>query len=169
MTETPPRRPGKAPPLYWRLLRLRHVHPNSWQRAAFFEGTLAVAVVLVLADVASAWLLLALPVAVAAIVKAHDVLVGWLGPGTGPAHMPEPVVAEPKPESEAAAGTEVADTEPPVAAPEPESNIRIVSPPKAPRPARARPGAAAARAQASTRQPVRRRRARPATPEDGAE
>jgi len=27
---------------------LRHIHPNSWQRAAFFEGTLAVAVVLVL-------------------------------------------------------------------------------------------------------------------------
>jgi hypothetical protein len=65
-------------PLYPRLLRLRNVRPNAWQRALFGEGALAVAVVLVLADIASAWTLLVLPFAVAAVVKAHDVLAGVL-------------------------------------------------------------------------------------------
>ncbi len=74
---TTPRETVKVP-LYPRLLRLRHVHPNAWQRAALGEGALAVAVVLVLADVASAWTLLALPLSVAVIVKAHDVLAGLL-------------------------------------------------------------------------------------------
>ena len=68
-------------PLYPRLLRLRNVHPNGWQRAALGEGALAVAVVLVLADLASAWTLLALPLGVAAVVKAHDVLAGLLHGG----------------------------------------------------------------------------------------
>src|SRR3954462_5881091 len=65
-------------PLYPRLLRLHHVHPNAWQRALLGEGALAVAVLLVLADLATAWILLILPVAVAAVVKAHDVLAGRL-------------------------------------------------------------------------------------------
>ncbi|HET6909146.1 MAG TPA: hypothetical protein VFH54_07400 [Mycobacteriales bacterium] len=68
---------GKAP-LYWRLLRLRHLHPNGWQRAILVEGVLALSLVLVLADVASAWTLLVLPLASALVVKAHDVLVGLL-------------------------------------------------------------------------------------------
>lgn len=63
-------------PLYARVLRLRHVELDSWQRAVFVEGSLALAVVLVLADLASAWTLLALPLAVAAVVKLHDVLTG---------------------------------------------------------------------------------------------
>ena len=76
--------PDKKKPLYPRLLRLRHVHPNAWQRAALGEGALAVAAVLVLADLASAWTLLVLPVAVAVVVKAHDVLAGMLSAtGTG--------------------------------------------------------------------------------------
>jgi hypothetical protein len=65
-------------PLYPRVLRLRHVHPNGWQRAVLGEGALAVAALLVLADVASAWTLLALPLAVAGVVKAHDLLAGLL-------------------------------------------------------------------------------------------
>lgn len=80
-------------PLYPRLLRLRHVHPNAWQRAALGEGALALALVLVLADLASAWTLLVLPLGVAVVVKAHDVLAGLLGgapaaavPGTDPPH-----------------------------------------------------------------------------------
>ncbi len=68
----------KKRPLYPRLLRLRNVQPNAWQRAALGEGALAIAAVLVLADVASAWTLLALPLAVAGVVKAHDVLAGLL-------------------------------------------------------------------------------------------
>lgn len=66
------------PPLYWRLLRLRHLRPNGWQRAILVEGVLSLSLVLVLADVASAWTLLVLPLASAATVKANDVLVGLL-------------------------------------------------------------------------------------------
>jgi hypothetical protein len=65
-------------PMYWRLLRLRHVHPNGWQRAVLLEGMVAVALVLVLAGVASLWTLLALPVVAASLVKVHDLLVGGI-------------------------------------------------------------------------------------------
>ena len=65
-------------PMYWRLLRLRNVKPNGWQRAVFVEGVLALSLVLVLADVASAWTLLVLPLASALTVKAHDVIAGML-------------------------------------------------------------------------------------------
>ena len=66
-------------PLYPRLLHLRNIHPNAWQRALLGEGALALAVLLVLADLATAWTLLVLPLAVAAVVKAHDLLAGALG------------------------------------------------------------------------------------------
>ena len=65
-------------PLYPRLLRLRHVHPNVLQRAALGEGALLVAALLVLADLATAWTLVVLPVAVAGLVKSHDLLAGLL-------------------------------------------------------------------------------------------
>jgi hypothetical protein len=81
-----PPRTGRRP-LYPRLLRLRHVRPNGWQRAVLGEGAIALAAVLVLADVASAWTLLVLPLGVAALVKAHDVLAGLLAarpPADGP-------------------------------------------------------------------------------------
>ena len=78
--QTPPVPAGDKPsrPLYPRLLRLRHIYPSAWQRAALGEGALVVAVLLVLADLASAWTLLVLPVTVALVVKAHDVLEGVL-------------------------------------------------------------------------------------------
>lgn len=65
-------------PLYPRLLRLRHVQPNGWQRAVLGEGALVVAIILVLADLASAWTLIVLPIAVAVVVKGHDALAGLL-------------------------------------------------------------------------------------------
>jgi hypothetical protein len=65
-------------PLYPRLLRLRNVHPNAWQRAVLGEGMAILGVLLALADLASAWSILVLPVAVAAVVKAHDVVSGLL-------------------------------------------------------------------------------------------
>ncbi len=67
--------------MYPRLLRLRHVHPSAWQRAALGEGALLVATLLTLADVASAWTLVGLPLAVAGVVKAHDLLAGLLATG----------------------------------------------------------------------------------------
>ena len=67
-------------PLYVRLLGLRHVRPSGWQRAALGEGSVIVAGLVVLADLASAWLLLALPLGVAAVVKGHDLLAASLAP-----------------------------------------------------------------------------------------
>jgi hypothetical protein len=83
-------------PLYARVLRLRHVRPNSWQRALFVEGAIAVAIVIVLADLASAWLILALPAAISVLVKFHDVVSGALDRATQQRrHRPAPItVAE---------------------------------------------------------------------------
>jgi hypothetical protein len=73
--------PRTKTPLYPRLLRLRHIAPNAWQRAALGEGALGVGVLLAMADLASAWTIVALPVAVAGVVKAHDALQGLLDRG----------------------------------------------------------------------------------------
>lgn len=71
--------------LYTRLLRLHYVRPSGWQRAMLGEGSLLAAGLVVLADRASAWLLLALPVGVALVVKSHDLLARWLDRGPSPA------------------------------------------------------------------------------------
>ena len=68
----------KKRPLFIRLLRLRHIAPNALQRALLGEGVIALAILLVLADLASAWTLLVLPLAVAVVVKANDALAGFL-------------------------------------------------------------------------------------------
>lgn len=65
-------------PLYWRLLRLHNLRPSGWQRALFADLPVAVAVILVLSDSASAWTVLVLPLAVTAVVKAHDLIAGVL-------------------------------------------------------------------------------------------
>ena len=70
-------------PLYPQLLRLKNVHPNAWQRALLGEGMAVLGGLLALADVASAWSIVVLPVAVGAVVKAHDVLAGHLGHHAG--------------------------------------------------------------------------------------
>jgi hypothetical protein len=83
--------PAPKPPLYWRALRLRALRPNGWQRAILVEGVLTVAVILTLADVATAWTLLVLPLASAVIVKGHDVLTGLLrGPAPDMRKAPPP-------------------------------------------------------------------------------
>lgn len=71
-----PRHRGARQPMYWRLLHLRRLRPNAWQRALLAEGVATVAAVLVLADLASAWALVMLPLAVAGVVKGHDLLAG---------------------------------------------------------------------------------------------
>lgn len=68
-------------PLYPTLLHLQHVHPDAWQRAVLGEGMAVVGGVAALADLASAWSVVVLPVAVAVVVKAHDVLAGFLAQG----------------------------------------------------------------------------------------
>ena len=75
-------------PLYPRLLRLKNVHPNAWQRAVLGEGMIGLGLLLLAADLASAWAPVVLPVAVGAVVKAHDVVAGLLPP-RGPAVTPD--------------------------------------------------------------------------------
>jgi hypothetical protein len=76
-------------PLYSRLLRLQALQLRGWQRVLLSDGSLLVAVLLVLADLATAWTLLVLPLAVAAVVKAHDVAAGLLAPQTPTAPVPQ--------------------------------------------------------------------------------
>jgi flagellar biosynthesis GTPase FlhF len=78
-------------PFYSALLDLRHIEPNGVQRALLAEGSIVAGILLALGDVASAWVILALPVTVAVVVKAHDVVSGLLPEQTG-----QPVVREPK-------------------------------------------------------------------------
>jgi hypothetical protein len=63
---------------YARVLRLRTLHLRSWQRALFVEGAVALAILIVLADLASAWLILVFPVVLAVVVKFNDVVCGLL-------------------------------------------------------------------------------------------
>jgi hypothetical protein len=65
-------------PLYPQLLHLQHVHPNAWQRAVLGEGMALLGGLLAMADLASAWSIVVLPVAVAAVVKVHDLVAGQL-------------------------------------------------------------------------------------------
>ncbi len=80
-------------PLYPRLLRLKHLHPSAWQRAVLVEGSIAVGAVAALADKVSAWTPVVLPVAIAMVVKFHDVLTGVLRPGGAVAPAPAPAPA----------------------------------------------------------------------------
>ncbi len=90
-----PRRAHRS--LYLRLLGIEHLQPNGWQRALLGEGAVVVGILLTLADVASAWVIVVLPVAVALLVKANDMLAGELGrqntqdrSGPGTARTPGP-------------------------------------------------------------------------------
>lgn len=72
-------RPGPAArPLYFRLLGVRYLAPTGWQRALLAEGSVVLALLIALADLASAWVLLALPLTVATVVVYHDLLEGLL-------------------------------------------------------------------------------------------
>ncbi len=98
--------PGAAPAaatLYGRLLRLRAVRLRWWVRAIYVEGAVAVGIVLYLADWASAWVLLALPAAVAVAVKLYD-LVLVVATGGSPADAPVSPQAEGRPARPAPSG-----------------------------------------------------------------
>ncbi|GAB3069474.1 hypothetical protein [Micromonospora schwarzwaldensis] len=61
-------------PLYARALGLRFVNPGGVLCFVFFEGAVALAVLLSLAELVSWWAVLVLPTAVAAMVKLNDVV-----------------------------------------------------------------------------------------------
>jgi hypothetical protein len=71
------------PPLYARVLRLRHLRPGGILCSLFFEGAVAGGVLLALAELASWWSVAILPVTVAAMVKVNDVVAGALGRSAG--------------------------------------------------------------------------------------
>jgi hypothetical protein len=64
------------PPLYFRLLRIRHLRVRPWLVFVLFEGSIALGVLLTLAEITSSWAIVAVPVAVAAMVKVNDVVSG---------------------------------------------------------------------------------------------
>ena len=65
-----------ARPLYYRLLRLNHLRLRGPVAFALFEGTIGLAFLLALADFVSWWGVLAIPAAVALMVKLNDIVLG---------------------------------------------------------------------------------------------
>ncbi|SCF45067.1 hypothetical protein [Micromonospora mirobrigensis] len=61
-------------PLYARLLGLRFVNPGGVLCFLFFEGAVALAALLALAELVSWWAVLVLPAAVALMVKLNDMV-----------------------------------------------------------------------------------------------
>ncbi|MEU4556423.1 hypothetical protein EV382_3784 [Micromonospora violae] len=61
-------------PLYARLLGLRFVNPGGVLCFLFFEGAIALAVLLALAELVSWWAVLVLPIVVAVMVKLNDMV-----------------------------------------------------------------------------------------------
>ncbi|MET8065531.1 hypothetical protein ACFYON_15485 [Micromonospora sp. NPDC005686] len=61
-------------PLYARALGLRFINPGGVLCFLFFEGAMALAVLLALAELVSWWAVVVLPIAVAAMVKLNDVV-----------------------------------------------------------------------------------------------
>jgi len=63
-------------PLYARLLGLRHLNPGGLLCFLFLEGTVAFGLLLALAELIAWWGILVLPVMVAVMVKANDLVAG---------------------------------------------------------------------------------------------
>ncbi|MET8309470.1 hypothetical protein [Micromonospora sp. NPDC005173] len=61
-------------PLYARLLNLRFVNPGGVLCFLFFEGTIALAALLALAELVTWWSVLVLPAVVAVMVKLNDMV-----------------------------------------------------------------------------------------------
>jgi hypothetical protein len=89
-TARPPAEPHR--PLYARVLRLRYVAPSGLLCFVFFEGAVALGILLGLAELVSWWGVLVLPAMVALMVKLNDVIAGSL---TRAAASARPVAARP--------------------------------------------------------------------------
>ncbi|GIF00225.1 hypothetical protein [Paractinoplanes rishiriensis] len=86
------------PPLYARMLRLRTLTPSGFLCFIFLEGTIALGVLLALAELVSWWGVLVLPATVAGMVKLNDVVAGALTQPAPPPPRPRMApIAEPAP------------------------------------------------------------------------
>ena len=79
------RRTEAHPPMYARLLRLRHVAPSGFLCFVFLEGSIALGALLALAELVSWWGVLVLPITVALMVKLNDVIAAALSRPPAPA------------------------------------------------------------------------------------
>lgn len=61
---------------YSRALRLKNIRLSGLWSVVFFEGSIALAVLLALTEQISWWVVLIFPLAVAAMVKLNDVVAG---------------------------------------------------------------------------------------------
>jgi hypothetical protein len=67
----------KDRPLYARVLGLQYLRPSGMLCFFFFEGAIALATLLALAELVSWWAIVVLPLAVALMVKINDVIAGF--------------------------------------------------------------------------------------------
>lgn len=67
----------KDRPLYARALGLQYLRPSGMLCFFFFEGAIALATLLALAELVTWWAVLILPVAIAVMVKINDVIAGF--------------------------------------------------------------------------------------------
>ncbi|WP_051366843.1 hypothetical protein [Hamadaea tsunoensis] len=74
------------PPYYARILRLKYLRPGGLLCFFFFEGAIALATLLAMAELVSWWAVLVLPGAVAAMVKINDVIAGFGARSAARAH-----------------------------------------------------------------------------------
>ncbi|MEU6858776.1 hypothetical protein AB0B28_07880 [Glycomyces sp. NPDC046736] len=65
-------------PWYSRMLRLQHLYLSNLWCVVLFEGSVALAILMALTELVTWWVVLILPVAVAAMVKLNDVIAGAL-------------------------------------------------------------------------------------------
>ncbi|MCY1141722.1 hypothetical protein OWR29_27310 [Actinoplanes sp. Pm04-4] len=72
--------PAGHRPLYARMLRLKFLRPSGFLCFVFLEGSVALGILLALAELVSWWGVLVLPVTVAIMVKLNDVIAGSLTP-----------------------------------------------------------------------------------------
>jgi hypothetical protein len=79
-------------PLYARVLRLRHIAPTGLLCFVFLEGSIALGLLLALAELVSWWGVLVLPVTVALMVKLNDLIAGSLVRAAAPVR---PVASRP--------------------------------------------------------------------------
>ena len=80
-----PREQARLRPVYARILGLQFLDPSGFLCFVYFEGAIALGILLALAELVSWWGVLVLPLTVALMVKLNDVIAGALTPTTAQA------------------------------------------------------------------------------------